>query len=265
MNVVEEILKEVDVLFGLRPVSDDAFLSFLDPPPQRDEVVLVTTKLTIVYLAWKIAGDGNPAVASFKGDTLESLRNEIHRVNRNAIDAARNGSELQRTRAVHNSRKDLTNAFYMLNRELGIQRAKYDFAGQVRGNEGRRDVEPVSRSSEQDSGGKELNTEATSTSAKNSMDNMPYLGLRFHDDLSVSRDGDAYKDKETCLILLSPQQFKILKFIHGAGEAGRTKSQMDAAGFTSLKQEKTKINEKLIPIELRFEYRQHKLIHIGIK
>jgi hypothetical protein len=90
-----------------------------------------------------------------------------------------------------------------------------------------------------------------------------YLGLLFHDDLTVSRLGDKYRDVGTCVISLSPQQFKILKFIHDAGEKGRTKSEMDAQGFTSLKQEKTKINEKLIPIDLRFKKGEHKLIHIG--
>ena len=96
-----------------------------------------------------------------------------------------------------------------------------------------------------------------------SIDEPPYLGLMFHDDSTVSRLGDAYKDKRTSVISLSPQQFKILKFIHGAGIIGRTKSEMDAEGFTSLKQEKTKINEKLIPLDLRFAIGEHKLIHTG--
>jgi hypothetical protein len=144
LDAVEDILKTVDVVFGLRPRSEDAFLSFLDPPPQRDEVALIRTKLVVVYLAWQIARDGNPALASFNGDSLEGLRNEIHRVNRDAIDAARNGSKLQKLSAGHESRQDITNAFYKLNRELGIQRAKYDLPGRVRGVNDHEDVGTVS-------------------------------------------------------------------------------------------------------------------------
>lgn len=93
-----------------------------------------------------------------------------------------------------------------------------------------------------------------------SNDEPPYLGLEFNDDLTVSRLGNAYKD--SCRISLSLQQFRILKFIHGAGESGRTSGEMKAERFTSLKQEKTKINAKLIPIDLRFKIYEHKLVHV---
>lgn len=90
---------------------------------------------------------------------------------------------------------------------------------------------------------------------------IPYLGLIFHDNWTVSRMGDAYSDLASLPIELSRQQFNILKYIHAAGLHGRTKSEMDNKGFTSLKQEKQKIKEKLIPIGLTFAPRQHKLIH----
>jgi hypothetical protein len=108
-----------------------------------------------------------------------------------------------------------------------------------------------------------LSTSEDSNRETNKKPEAPFLGLVFNDDLTVSRRGDEYKDNRTCVISLSPQQFKILKFIHGAGQNGRTKSEMEAEGFSSLKQEKTKINEKLIPIDLRFAIGEHKLIHIG--
>ena len=104
-------------------------------------------------------------------------------------------------------------------------------------------------------------TSSHDDTSKRRTDKEHYLGLLFHDDLTVSRLGNKYRDDGTCVISLSPQQFKILKFIHGAGENGWTKSEMDAQGFTSLKQEKTKINEKLIPVDLRFAKGEHKLIH----
>jgi hypothetical protein len=87
----------------------------------------------------------------------------------------------------------------------------------------------------------------------------PYLGVRF-DGFTITRDG--YSPAQPVEIR-SPQQFKILKYIYDAGETGRTKSEMEAAGFTSLKQEKTKINDQLIPLDLRFEPGEHKLIHKG--
>lgn len=107
-----------------------------------------------------------------------------------------------------------------------------------------------------------LNAKVKTTSVNSSTDTRPYLGLLFNDDFTVSRLGNDYQDKRTCVIALSRQQFQILKFIHEAGENGRTKSEMEAAGFTSLRQEKWKINDKLIPIDLRFKKREHKLIHI---
>lgn len=116
---------------------------------------------------------------------------------------------------------------------------------------------------EQDNPLNGLNADVKPASANPSIEDKSFLGLLFHDNLTVSRLGNDYKDKITCVISLSPQQFQILKFIHGAGKNGRTKNEMDVAGFTSLKQEKTKINEKLIPVDLRFASGEHKLIHIG--
>ena len=131
LDAVGYILKRVDVVFGLRPASAEAIQTFLEPPPPKDQVSIITHKLTAVYLAWQIASDGNPAVAAFKVEMLENLRNEIHRVNRDAIDAVRNGTELQKFAAAYKSRKDITDAFYRMNRELGIHRAKYDLLHRV--------------------------------------------------------------------------------------------------------------------------------------
>ena len=131
LDAVGYILKRVDVVFGLRPASAEAIQTFLEPPPPKDQVPIITNKLTAVYLAWQIASDGNPAVAAFKGEMLENLRNEIHQVNRDAIDAVRNGTELQKIAAAYKSRKDITDAFYRMNRELGIHRAKYDLLHRV--------------------------------------------------------------------------------------------------------------------------------------
>lgn len=131
LDAVEDILKRVDVVFGLRPASAEAIQAFLEPPPPKDQVSIITNKLTAVYLTWRLASDWNPAVAAFKGDTLEDLRNEIHRVNRDAINAVRNGTELQKVAAAYKSRKDITDAFYRMNRELGIHRAKYDLLHRV--------------------------------------------------------------------------------------------------------------------------------------
>ena len=44
LDAVEDLLKRVDVVFGLRRVGADGRLSFLDPPPHRDEVVLIRHK-----------------------------------------------------------------------------------------------------------------------------------------------------------------------------------------------------------------------------
>ena len=84
-----------------------------------------------------------------------------------------------------------------------------------------------------------------------------YLGVRFEGCI-ITRDG--YSPAQPVEIT-SQQQLQILKFIYDAGEKGRLKNEMDDKGFTSLKQEKTKINEKLIPLDLRFKQQEHKLIH----
>lgn len=167
LDAVGYILKRVDVVFGLRPASAEAIQTFLEPPPPEDQVSIITNKLTAVYLAWQIARDGNPAVAAFKADTLEDLRNEIHRVNRDAIDAAQNGTELQKVSAAYNSRKDITAAFYRMNRELGIHRAKYDFLRRVSDQMGNQHAGTGSEPSGEDNPLKELNAEVKPTSDAN--------------------------------------------------------------------------------------------------
>lgn len=141
--------------------------AFLDPPPPQDQVSIVTNKLTAVYMAWQIASELNPAVAAFKGAMLEDLRNEIHRVSRDAIDAVRNGTELQKFAAAHKSRKDITDAFYKMNRELGIHRAKYDFLRRVSDQRGHQHDGTDSEPSGEDNPLKELNAEMKPTSDAN--------------------------------------------------------------------------------------------------
>jgi hypothetical protein len=167
LDAVGYILKRVDVVFGLRPVTQDGILSFLDPPPKEEQVAVITHKLVAVYLAWQIARDWNPAVAAFKADTLEDLRNEIHRVNRDAIDAAQNGTELQKVAAAYNSRKDITAAFYRMNRELSIHQAKYDFLRQVSDQGGVEHGGTDSRPSGEDHSLNVLNAEVKPTSDAN--------------------------------------------------------------------------------------------------
>lgn len=132
LDAVGFILKRVDHVFGLRQPCIEASDTFLDPPPSAEQVSIITEKLTAVCLAWQIARDSNTAVAAFKMEALEDLRTEIRRANRDAIDAARNGTELQKFVAAFKSRKGLTDAFYRLNRELSIHRAKHDLASRAR-------------------------------------------------------------------------------------------------------------------------------------
>ena len=51
LDAVEDILKRVDVVFGLRPVSRDGNLSFLDPPPHRNEVALICSFDSFIFHA----------------------------------------------------------------------------------------------------------------------------------------------------------------------------------------------------------------------
>ena len=102
-------------------------------------------------------------------------------------------------------------------------------------------------------------------SASTPVDEAPYLGLVFNHDLTVSRLGEAYSNPTRCAIQLSVQQFTILRFMHDAGPNGRTTTEMNAQGYTSLKQEKQKIKDKLIPLDLTFAFRQHRLIHRDLR
>jgi hypothetical protein len=123
---IEDILERVDVVFGLQScILDDDYASFLDPPPHESEVADITDSLTAVYLAWQIARDSNPAIASFKIDTLENLWKEIHQVNRDAIDAACNGTEDQKSQAAFVSRKGIELAHYKMNKQLCIHLEKF--------------------------------------------------------------------------------------------------------------------------------------------
>lgn len=130
LDTVEDLLKTVDDVFELRPVSEEGLLSFLERPTQGNKALL-TNRLEALYLAWQLASDLNPAVASFQGDTLRKLKAEIHLVNRDAMNAARDGGPLQKVKAATNSRRDITDAFYRVNRELGIHRAKCELARRV--------------------------------------------------------------------------------------------------------------------------------------
>jgi len=98
-------------------------------------------------------------------------------------------------------------------------------------------------------------------SAKERIYRVPYLGLLFNEDSTVSRLGDKYSNDGACVVSLSRQQFKILKFIHGGGKAGRTKSEMEAVGCTLARQEKNRLNKKLIPLDVRLAKGECKLIH----
>ena len=251
LDAVGYILKRVDVVFGLRPVSAEALQAFLDPPPPQDQVSIVTNKLTAVYMAWQIASELNPAVAAFKGAMLEDLRNEIHRVSRDAIEAVRNGTELQKLAAAHKSRKDITDAFYKMNRELGIHRAKYDLLHRVSDKGGFEHDGTDAGPSVEVNPLKELNAEADPMPASSSTDNGSYLGLVFHHDSTVSRIGSDYKHIPP--IQLAPQPLKLLKFIHDAKERGRTVNELVPAIVATkriLTTEKSRLNLSEIDIDL---------------
>jgi len=130
-DAVGDLLKRVDVVFNIRPKSDEDFLSFLERPPHGNEVFHITNRLEVLFLAWLLASDFNPAVASFNVDTLQKLKAEIRLVNRDAINAACDGDAFQKVKAATKSRRDITDAFYRVNRELGIHRAKHELAGRI--------------------------------------------------------------------------------------------------------------------------------------
>ena len=229
LDAVGYVLKRVDVVFDIRPVSKEGLLSFLDPSPHRDEVALVTNKLEVVYLAWQLASDLNPVVASFQGDLLKTLQAEIRLVNRDAINAACDGSPLQKLEAAMHDRLGITTAFYRVNRELGILRARYELPGRVSGEKGH----------------KQIPAEVAQDPPP-----PPFLGLVFNHDSTVSRLGDDYKDKR---IPVEPQPLLLLKFVHDGGPDGRTQNAIISAlsiDQNNLKSVKNRVNETLIPLGL---------------
>ena len=133
LDAVEYLLEMVVDVFELRLVSEEGLQSFLElsTHAQRNEVFHITSRLEVLYLAWQLASDLNPAVASFQGDTLQKLRAEICLLNADC-----DGDTLQKVKAAMISLRDINSAFARVNRELGIHRAKYDLAGRVSGEKG---------------------------------------------------------------------------------------------------------------------------------
>ena len=104
---------------------------------------------------------------------------------------------------------------------------------------------------EQDNPLNGLNAEVKPASASPLIDIVPYLGLRFHHDSTVSRIGSDYAHLP--LIPLAPQPLKLLKFIHDAGERGRTMNELVPAIIANkriLATEKSRLNLSEIDIDL---------------
>jgi hypothetical protein len=104
---------------------------------------------------------------------------------------------------------------------------------------------------EQDNPLNGLNAEVKPASASPLIDIVPYLGLRFHHDSTVSRIGSDYAHLP--LIPLAPQPLKLLKFIHDAGERGRTVNELVPAIIANkriLTTEKSRLNLSEIDIDL---------------
>jgi hypothetical protein len=79
----------------------------------------------------------------------------------------------------------------------------------------------------------------------------PFLGLVFNHDSTVSRQGDDYKHIPP--IPLAPQRLKLLKFIHEAGERGRTVAELVpriVANKRILTSEKSRLDLSEIDIDL---------------
>jgi hypothetical protein len=215
LDAVGYILKRVDVVFGLRPVSAEAIQTFLEPPPPKDQVSIITHKLTAVYLAWQIASDGNPAVAAFKVEMLENLRNEIHRVNRDAIDAVRNGTELQKFAAAYKSRKDITDAFYRMNRELGIHRAKYDLLHRVSDKGGFENDGIYTGPSVEDNSSQAKKADADTMPASPSIDEKADLDSAFQRDPTVSGRSEQVNPLIQWSAYRQPQEWRRLRKLKG--------------------------------------------------
>jgi hypothetical protein len=80
----------------------------------------------------------------------------------------------------------------------------------------------------------------------------PYLGLEFGNENTISRNGEDYQHVQP--IPLTPQQFKLLKFVHEARQEGRTQAAItvELGGITvgTLGTEKNKLKSKLLPIDI---------------
>lgn len=93
--------------------------------------------------------------------------------------------------------------------------------------------------------------DGTPPSASPSSDGGPYLGLVFHHDSTVSRNGSDYKHIPS--IHLAPQPLRLLKFIHDAGKRGRTVNELVPAIVANKKiltTEKSRLNLSEIDIDL---------------
>lgn len=93
--------------------------------------------------------------------------------------------------------------------------------------------------------------DVTPPSASPSIDKGPYLGLVFHHDSTVSRIGSDYEHIPS--ISLAPQPLKLLKFIHDAGQRGRTVNELVPAIVATkriLTTEKNRLNLSEIDIDL---------------
>ncbi|MEJ7590122.1 MAG: hypothetical protein WKF77_01095 [Planctomycetaceae bacterium] len=139
-----------------------------------------------------------------------------------------NGDTLKDLKNVLRSREDIFEAFHRVDDELSMNRARYELVGVVSDEKGHRVIAA------------ELAPGLTH----------PFLGLVFHHDSTVSRLGDEYKGT---FAALSPQGLVLLKFIHAAGERGRTKPEIIPAVIANagiLKSEKNRLNDDLIPLDL---------------
>ena len=90
-----------------------------------------------------------------------------------------------------------------------------------------------------------------STADPGNEDSDPFLGLVFHHDSTVTRLGD--DDKHIPPIALAPQPLKLLKFIHEAGQRGRTVNEIVPAIVATkriLTTEKSRFNLAEIDIDL---------------
>ncbi len=80
---------------------------------------------------------------------------------------------------------------------------------------------------------------------------IPFLGLVFNHDSTVSRRGLNYDSVPA--IPLPPQPLKLLKFVHEAGQKGRTQNEILTSleiSSRSLATEKNRLKDSLIPIDV---------------